>query len=167
VARARARAAFSIWNWQAGFTACLQPTNRECRKWPQMKKHPAHFKNSTMKLTKKPTALLLALFAALAPACNKVEEAPAAPKVQAKEEPPAPPAQAAGKPRKLTAKELSEKQQQFNKLDTDKSGSLVLEEYLSIVDIPERIVHFKRLDANENGSLTFEEFSTPPHINGR
>lgn len=120
-----------------------------------------------MKLTNKPTALLLALFAALAPACNKIEEAPAAPKVQAEEESPAPPAQPAGKPRKLTAKELSEKQQQFNKLDTDKNGSLVLEEYLSIVDIPERVGHFKRLDANENGSLTFEEFSTPPHINGR
>lgn len=120
-----------------------------------------------MKLTKKPTAFLLALFAALAPACNKTEEAPAAPKVQAKEESPAPTAQAAKKPRTPTAKELSEKQLQFNKLDTDKNGSLILEEYLSIVDIPERIGHFKRLDANENGSLTFEEFSTPPRINGR
>lgn len=128
----------------------------------------AHFKNFTMKLTNKPTALLLALFAGLAPACNKVEEAPAPPpKAQAKEESPAPPAQAAGKPRKLTAKELSEKQQQFNKLDTNKNGSLVLKEYLSIFDTSERVVHFKRLDANENGSLTFEEFSTPPHLNGR
>ena len=120
-----------------------------------------------MKLTKIPAALFLALFAALSPSCKKVEEAPEAPKVQVKEESFAPKAQVADKPRTPTAKELSEKQQQFNKLDTDKSGSLVLEEYLSIVDIPERIVHFKRLDANENGSLTFEEFSTPPHINGR
>jgi flagellar motility protein MotE (MotC chaperone) len=118
-------------------------------------------------LIKKPSFLFLALCAALAPACNKIEEAPAAPKVQAKEETPAPTAQAAGKPRTPTAKELSEKQLQFNKLDTDNNGSLILEEYLSIVDIPERVGHFKRLDANENGSLTFEEFSTPPHINGR
>jgi hypothetical protein len=129
--------------------------------------HPSAYFKSTMKMTKKPAALLLALFAALAPACNKIEEAPAAPKVQAKEESPAPKAQVAEKPRTPTAEELSEKQLQFNKLDTDKNGSLVLGEYLSIVDIPERVVHFKRLDANENGSLTFEEFSTPPHLNGR
>ena len=120
-----------------------------------------------MKLTKKPTALFLALFAVLSPACKKVEKAPAAPKVQVKEEAPAPKSQVADKPRTPTAKELSEKQLQFNKLDTDKNGSLILEEYLSIVDIQERVVHFKRLDANENGSLTFEEFSTPPHLNGR
>ena len=120
-----------------------------------------------MKLTKILAALFLALFAALSPSCKKVEEAPEAPKVQVKEESSAPKAQLAEKPRTPTAKELSEKQLQFNKLDTDKNGSLILEEYLSIVDIPERIVHFKRLDANENGSLTFEEFSTPPHINGR
>jgi Ca2+-binding EF-hand superfamily protein len=60
------------------------------------------------------------------------------------------------------AQEVSKKQQQFEKLDTDKSGTLSLEEYTAKVKTPERTEAFNGRDADKNGSLTLEEFSTPP-----
>jgi Ca2+-binding EF-hand superfamily protein len=60
------------------------------------------------------------------------------------------------------AQEVSKKQVQFEKLDTDKSGTLSLEEYTAKVKTPERTEAFNGRDADKNGSLTLQEFSTPP-----
>ncbi len=60
------------------------------------------------------------------------------------------------------AQEVSKKQQQFEKLDADKNGSLSLEEYTSKVKTPERTEAFTARDTDKNGSLTLQEFSTPP-----
>ena len=61
----------------------------------------------------------------------------------------------------------AKRQKQFNKLDADKNGSLILEEYTSIAgdseDATRRAAFFKRLDADANGSLTFEEFTSNPN----
>ena len=53
------------------------------------------------------------------------------------------------------------KQKQFNKLDTDKSGTLTLAEYTSINPTPGREANFTLRDADKDGSLTLVEFSTP------
>lgn len=60
------------------------------------------------------------------------------------------------------AQEVTKKQQQFEKLGADKSGTLTLEEYTSIINTPERAEHFESLDTDGSGSLTLQEFSTPP-----
>jgi hypothetical protein len=60
------------------------------------------------------------------------------------------------------AQEVTKKQQQFEKLDADKSGTLTLEEYTSKVNTPERAAQFTGRDTDKNGSLTLQEFSTPP-----
>ena len=54
------------------------------------------------------------------------------------------------------------KQKQFNKLDADKSGTLTMAEYTSLVKGPEREAAFAGKDADKDGSLTLLEFSTPP-----
>ncbi len=54
------------------------------------------------------------------------------------------------------------KQKQFNKLDTDKSGTLTLAEYTAKVKTPEREAAFTARDTDKDGSLTLQEFSTPP-----
>lgn len=51
---------------------------------------------------------------------------------------------------------------QFNKLDADKSGTLTLAEYTSIVKTPEREAVFAAKDTDKDASLTLVEFSTPP-----
>ncbi len=60
------------------------------------------------------------------------------------------------------AQEVTKKQQAFERLDADKSGTLTLEEYTSKVKTPERAAHFTARDTDKNGSLTLQEFSTPP-----
>ena len=57
------------------------------------------------------------------------------------------------------------KQKQFNKLDADKSGTLTLVEYTSIVKTPEREAAFAERDTDKDGSLILLEFSTPPAKN--
>jgi hypothetical protein len=54
------------------------------------------------------------------------------------------------------------KQKQFNKLDADKSGTLTLVEYTSIVKTPEREAVFAAKDTDKDASLTLVEFCTPP-----
>ena len=60
------------------------------------------------------------------------------------------------------AQEVSKKQQQFERLDTDQNGTLTLEEYTVKVKTPERTEAFTARDTDKNGSLTLQEFSTPP-----
>ena len=54
------------------------------------------------------------------------------------------------------------KQKQFNKLDADKSGTLTMAEYTSLVKGPEREAAFAGKDTDKDSSLTLLEFSTPP-----
>ena len=54
------------------------------------------------------------------------------------------------------------KQQQFNKVDADKSGTLTMAEYTSRNPGPEREAAFTARDTDKDGSLTLLEFSTPP-----
>ena len=60
------------------------------------------------------------------------------------------------------AQEVSKKQQQFERLDTDKNESVSLEEYTAKFNTPERAEWFAARDTDKNGSLTLQEFSTPP-----
>ncbi len=49
---------------------------------------------------------------------------------------------------------------QFNNLDTDKNGSISLEEYKARSKTPDTAdAKFARLDTDKNGSISFEEFS--------
>ena len=54
------------------------------------------------------------------------------------------------------------KQTQFNYLDADKSGTLTMAEYTSLVKGPEREAAFAGKDTDKDSSLTLLEFSTPP-----
>ncbi len=60
------------------------------------------------------------------------------------------------------AQEVTKKQQQFEKLDADKSGTLTLVEYTSKVKGPEREAAFAARDTDKDGSLTLVEFCTAP-----
>ena len=52
------------------------------------------------------------------------------------------------------------KQKQFEKLDTDKNGSISLEEFKAASKTPDTAdKKFARLDADKNGSVSLEEFS--------
>ena len=56
--------------------------------------------------------------------------------------------------------EAAKKQKHFNNFDTDKNGSISLEEFKAKSKNPENAdKHFARLDTDKNGSLSPEEFS--------
>jgi len=58
------------------------------------------------------------------------------------------------------AQDAAKKQNQFNKIDADKNGSISLEEYKAKSKTPEQAdKKFKKLDADKNGSVSLEEFS--------
>ena len=54
------------------------------------------------------------------------------------------------------------KDDEKNKLDADKSGTLTMAEYTSISKGPEREAAFTARDTDKDGSLTLLEFCTPP-----
>jgi hypothetical protein len=56
----------------------------------------------------------------------------------------------------------NKKEIQFNKLDADKSGTLTMAEYTSIVKGAAREAAFADRDTDKDSSLTLLEFSTPP-----
>ena len=59
----------------------------------------------------------------------------------------------------------NKREKQFNKLDADKSQTLTLVEYTSLVKTSEREAVFAAKDTDKDGSLTFVEFCTPPAKN--
>ena len=60
------------------------------------------------------------------------------------------------------AQDADKRKMQFGRLDTDKNGSISLEEFKAKSKTPETAdTKFARIDTDKNGSLSLEEWATP------